>query len=197
MFDYLQGILISLEPNFIVLDNQGIGYKIFITESWFTELKVVVNSKIQVFVTLVVKEMEQVLYGFRDKDLRNYFNVLISMSGIGPKIGMSILSLFSCVDILKAVQQKNAVIFSSVSGIGKKTAEKLILDLEGKLPPISTDFSLKARCINFSYFDDAMAALIQLGYSRTIAEKLLQEAFKRLPQDADLSMILKEALRKY
>lgn len=196
MFDYFQGTLVFLESNFMVLDVQGIGYKIFITENWFKELKMSLHSKIQVFVTLVIREMEQFLYGFRSKDLRNYFNVLISISGIGPKIALSTLSLFSCNDILKAVQQKNSVYFSSVPGIGKKTAEKLILDLEDKLPSI-TELSLEDNYINLSYFNDAVAALVQLGYSRSIAEKLLKEAFKRLPQDADLSTILKEALRKY
>lgn len=197
MFDYFDGILVSLETNFIIVDVQGIGYKVFVSESWIIELRGIVNTKIKVFISLITRELEQVLYGFKNKSLRNYFNVLISVSGIGPKIALSILSLFSCQEILKAVQQKNSGIFSSVSGIGKKTAEKLILDLEGKLPSISSEIFSEGESFHFSYFDDAVSALTQLGYSKVIAEKLLKEAFKRLPPEADLSTILKEALRKY
>lgn len=165
-----------------ILDVAGVGYEIFPTsEDYF---KIETDSELTVYVAESIKEDSYTLFGFSELDQRKMYFQLTSVSGVGPKAAMSILSKHSVEELEGAIMQGNITLFSNVSGIGKKTAQRIILDLKGKLVAVPDKVELS--------HDPAYQALMSLGYSAVQA----REAVRDLPSDITLDAKVKLALKE-
>ena len=137
MIAQIQGKLVEKNPTDLVIDCNGVGYEIKITLNTFTSLSD--NEAIKVYTQLIVREDAQILYGFQTKEEREMFNLLISVSGIGPNTAMIMLSSLTPSEIAHAIQSENVTLIQSVKGIGAKTAQRVIVDLKGKSMIVESD----------------------------------------------------------
>lgn len=201
MFDYLKGEVVHVDTSGVaVLDVSGLGYKIYLTDKTALFLKTRVGEILICYVNLIVKETENSLYGFLTREERDCFNFLISLSGIGPKTGLSILNLLSLHELIDSVKRDDVKVIASVPGIGKKTAEKLMVDLKSKLPiimksmvyPEEIGFPVNAT---LNHSEEALQILIKLGYSKAGAERMIAQTVGTLSPDSDVSELLTAALR--
>lgn len=156
------------------MDVSGVGYKVLVTTE--TALEVTPSSPIFLWTHLVVRETSLELFGFLDKETLDTFELLITISGIGPKSALSILNVASPSMLRQAVASGDITYLTRVSGIGKKNAEKIVLELKDKLKTTSED-----RSVNMRSEGDALEALVSLGYS----ERDAREALKRVPKEME------------
>lgn len=191
MFDFLQGQLIEKTLSYAVILVHGVGYKVITTPS---SISTPVNQLCTLYTSLIVRENFQALYGFVEKSSRDLFEVLLNVSGIGPKIALCIVSQFTPQAFKDAVVQENIARLSSVPGLGKKTAEKIVLELKDKL--MKTHFAPGSITKVNSQSDDAIQALINLGFSDKNAAKAIEKVMQNHPKAHDLSEIITLALRQ-
>lgn len=188
MIGRIQGILLQKNPPQLLVDCQGVGYEIDVPMSTFYNLPVV-GEKVTLFTHLAIREDAHVLYGFGSLDERALFRQLIRISGVGARTALALLSGLSVSDMSQAVALQDASRLTSIPGIGKKTAERLLLELKGKLETGALS------AISSSVQNDAMAdiqnALLALGYS----EKETILAIKQVPNDCSVSDGIKMALK--
>ncbi len=191
MIAYLNGKIISLSPTGVILDVQGVGYDVHISIPTFEKL----NGKetASLFIYTSVKEDSISLYGFSEREEKNIFELLISVNGIGPKSAMTILSGIQPNDLRNAIESADISRLTAMPGVGKKTAERIVLELRGKLTDsvISTAGAAPVRGVR----SEAILALTTLGYNRSIAEKITKEIAEVSPSITIEDMI-KQALRK-
>jgi len=169
MLSYIKGKIIFRGKDFIIVKSNDIGFKIFVLASLD-----VGNDEIELFTRLVVREDALTLYGFSNYEELELFELLISISGIGPKAGSGILSLADPKTVKVAIAKGDASILTRVSGIGKKTAERVILELGNKFS-ISDVSGLEEKSKEINDQTDAIDALISLGYNVNEAKKALSE----------------------
>lgn len=181
MIAKITGTVEEFLPSSIIVDVSGLGYEVFLTTR---EKDMVELNKQQVFyIAENIKEDEHSLYGFLDLATRNMYYQLTSVNGVGPKAAMSILNDHTTDDINSAIASENITLFSGVSGIGRKTAQRIILDLKGKL--VSAE---EVKQIQSS--DPAYQALLSLGYKPVDAKKALED----VSADLDTQARVKQAL---
>jgi Holliday junction DNA helicase RuvA len=195
MISHLRGKLIQKSPTEIVIDVNGVGYQVNIPLSTFEKIEKL-NGEVDILTYLHVREDAMTLYGFATEPEREIFKQLISISGIGPKIAQGILSGISVNELKDAVLMNNIDALTSISGVGRKTAERIVLELRNKLgkievqEPTSTPTSsqLKLR-------SEAVVALMSLGFTRTNAEQAIRTVLSK-SEDKDLSVeeLIKKAL---
>ncbi len=172
MFSYLKGKIRGKGKDFVVLENQGIGFKIFVSEK---NLKGVdISEEKEFFIFFAMRNDKPELYGFLDKEELKVFEIIESISGIGPKGALLISSLGSIDDLKQAVQEKNFSYFSKIKGIGRKKVQKILLELGGTLEDLKGGES-KAKTKD----SEALKGLLSLGFSRSEA----QEALKSVPEE--------------
>jgi Holliday junction DNA helicase RuvA len=188
MIGRLTGILLEKNPPQILLDVQGVGYEIDVPMSTFYNLPAL-NEKIVLHTQFVVREDAQLLYGFATLEERAAFRQLLKISGVGPKLALSVLSGLSIADLSAAVVNKDAGRLVKIPGVGKKTAERLLLELEGKFE--STGVSLSTGVATTANHNDIVNALIALGYNAKEADW----AEKQLPKDSGVSDGIRQALK--
>ncbi|WP_213358087.1 Holliday junction branch migration protein RuvA [Chlamydiifrater phoenicopteri] len=203
MFEYIRGKLSGTFPSYLVIDVNGLGYCIHVPERLSIELSSKIEQEVVVFVHSIVRETEHVLYGFSSKEERECFRLLMASSGIGPKLACSILNSFSLSNLSAVVRSEDSKTIASVPGLGKKTAEKLMVDLKEKLPALiqslgglSGDREIFLRKTGSCLKDNGISALISLGYSKISAEKMIAEALQELPEEDSLEKIIPVALKK-
>lgn len=185
MIAKLTGKIEYLKNNYAVVDVNSIGYKVFL--SAYTFGKVAGMPEVSLFIHTYVREDTLALYGFLTSEELEMFELLISISGIGPKAGMGILSIATPRTIKTAILNKDSSILTKVSGIGKKTAERVILELQNKVADMTTGEKEEATIDS-----DAIEALLTMGYSVSEA----REALKIVPLDVkDVGQRVKMALR--
>ncbi len=197
MIASLRGILVRKSPTEIVVDVQGVGYMIHIPLSTFEAIGEV-NSSVSLFTFLHVREDSLQLYGFMSEEELETFRLLISVAGIGPKMAQGILSGIPVTDLKGHIASGNSGALTSVPGIGRKLAERLVVELREKigkleslpgLPAGSSESQRHAR-------SEALLALTSLGYARTVAEKALRAAIHETNgTDASVEALIKAALR--
>jgi len=172
MYEYIKGIVAATGIDYIVIENNGIGYKIYTSNN--TMAKVNINdSNVMMHTYLHVREDIMVLYGFADKEELSLFNMLIGISGIGPKAGLSILSTFTPRAVALAIAGNNPKELSKAKGIGKKTAERIILELKDKFKALVKDIlpgDATTSEMN-TIAEEAKTALMVLGYTPNEARK--------------------------
>jgi Holliday junction DNA helicase RuvA len=189
MYEYLKGKLDSIQEDYIVIDVSGVGYKVFTSQN--TIRNAVIDSNMKIFTQLIVKEDDMIIYGFDTRDELYMFKLLNTVSGVGPKAAVSLLNHYKSQDIALAIISKDAVKLTKAQGIGKKTAERIILELKDK---IDTESAISVQGID-SFGGDVsqvIEALTTLGYSYSDAA---QAAAKLKNKEAPIDMMIKEALR--
>jgi Holliday junction DNA helicase RuvA len=189
MIATLTGIISARDSDGIILDVGGVGYRLTVSARSL-ELLDGGTGEIFVYTHMYVREDVMSLYGFADAQERDFFEILKGVSGIGPKVAISILSAYSPDDLRRAVLNKDLALFTSISGIGKKTAERLVLELKDKIGEIPEVADLPAGGEGSYYL--AREALISLGYSFTEAEAALEG----LDDGGDVEDLVREALKR-
>lgn len=186
MIAYLKGEILSKGANFLVLSTGPVGYKVYVPASLLVKHKP--GGALELFIHAYVREDQFSLYGFLTADELELFELLISVSGVGPKMALSILSTTSAEHVKSAIAGGEAAVFTKVSGVGRKTAERLIVELREKLGGDGKMVSGKMS----KEFSESLDALVSLGYSVSEA----RDALKRVPEQlADSSQIIKAALQ--
>jgi len=191
MIASIKGTIQNKKESFIILENQGIGYKIFVPEN--ISKSHAVGDQVSIYTYQHFSESNQALYGFSTYDEQDFFELLLSISGIGPKVALGVLNAATLMDIREAVISNNPEILTKISGIGKKTAERIVLELKNKITvgdirPIGTKSLDIGHASNLDVYD----ALIQLGYNSIEA----RAALKMIPDSIkDPEKKLKEALK--
>jgi Holliday junction DNA helicase RuvA len=189
MIGRLAGILLEKNPPQILLDVQGIGYELDVPMSTFYNLPAL-NEKVILHTHFVVREDAQLLYGFASNEERLAFRQLLKISGVGPKLALSVLSGLSLGDLAAAVANKEVGRLTKIPGVGKKTAERLLLELQGKFS-VSGTHSSSGAPIASSSNNDIANALLALGYN----EKEADWAAKQLPKEVGVSDGIRQALK--
>lgn len=196
MIAFLEGKLVECSPTELVLDVNGVGYSVHIPLSTFEALRRT-DGRVKILTYLHVREDTMQLYGFATEAERGLFRLLLSVSGIGPKMAQGILSGLSAEELKNAIGGGNVALLTSIPGVGRKTAERMVIDLRDKITrkevvsqpaaPSSKQMKLQA---------EAIVALMSLGYTRQSAEKSLN-AVLRDSSDRDLSLeeMIKRSLR--
>jgi len=201
MIEYIQGRLVNKKPTGIVIDANGIGYNINITLTAYEKLPSV-NEQVKITTHFYVKEspMNLVLYGFVDEGEREVFRQIISVSGIGPKTAMSMLSAINYRELTELIAKGNYMPLTKITGVGKKTAERLAVELKDKLSKTEAGLDVSKFTIDTSTdigkMSGIISALINLGYNRLEADKMVKKAasnpnFMEMPVED----IIKEILR--
>ena len=182
MYEYINGTLAEVAPAYAVVDAGGVGY--FINISLHTYSEIEKCDSIKLFVHHIVREDAQLLYGFSTKEERDLFRLLISVSGVGGNTARMIQSTYSPSELRNIIATGNATLLKNVKGLGLKTAQKIIVDLSGKmidLPSHNAASNALAASQNSEAYDEALAALIMLGFAKAASEKVLQKIFKSEP----------------
>ena len=192
MISQLTGSIIDKQPPLIVIDVNGVGYEVFVSMQTFYGLPAT-GEKVRMYTQMVVREDAHLLFGFGNTTERETFRLLIKVSGIGAKTALGILSVLSSDDLARAIADEDIKVLSSVPGIGKKTAERLALELRGKLSiagavPMATDGLFAAEP---DASDDILSTLLALGYN----EREAKAACKGLPAGCDVSEGVRLALK--
>ena len=170
MIGSLNGRLLEKYPTELLIECGGVGYEVKISLFTFSQLSE--NESIKIYTKLIVREDAHLLYGFYTKDEREMFNLLISVSGIGPNTALIMLSSLSPEEIANAIQTEDVTTIQKVKGIGAKTAQRVIIDLKGKVLKFSGDTEINISKNNTNRFD-ALTALASLGFDKKSAEKVL------------------------
>lgn len=187
MIGRLSGLLAEKTPPHLLVDVNGVGYEVDVPMSTFFNLPAL-GERVVLLTHQVVREDAHLLYGFLTQEERGTFRELIKISGIGPRTALAILSGLSVADLAAAVSRQEGGRLQKVPGIGKKTAERLLLELKGKLGP---DLGVPTAQVANDAQADIVQALIALGYS----EKDAAAALKKLPADVGVSEGIKLALK--
>ncbi len=192
MYDYIKGNVAELTPTYMVLDNHGVGYMINISLNSFNALQHQ-EDVVKVYVYEAIREDAHLLYGFTERRERELFLLLISVSGVGANTARMILSSLTPSDLEQTIASENVGILKSVKGIGAKTAERIIVDLKDKIK-LSTDTLLDKSQVTSEVFDEAMSALVMLGFTKQMSQKALKKLFTAEPT-ITVEQAIKKALK--
>lgn len=177
MYDYISGLVAELTPAFAVIDAGGVGYLLNISLETYSAVEHAERAKL--FVHHVVREDAQLLYGFATRAERELFRLLIGVSGVGGNTARTILSTYSPAELQNIISTGNAVLLKNVKGLGLKTAQKIIVELSGKLTGLEPGAS--AAVAGNERVEEALAALNMLGFNKTAAEKAVRSVVRANP----------------
>ena len=194
MIDYIKGTIVELNPAFAVIDNHGMGYMLNITLSTFDTLSRLGKEEVLLYVYEVIREDAHSLYGFTSKKEREAFLLLISVSGVGPNTARMVLSSMSVDEFSQAIAGNNVAMFKTVKGVGGKTAQRIIVDLKDKIKPIGDTLLVEKGGANAAAFDEALAALVMLGFTQQASQKALKSLFANNPS-LSVEAAIKQALK--
>ncbi len=195
MISLLQGTLIRKSPVSIVVDVNGVGYQVHVSLPTYYSLPDL-RKPVTLNIHTHVREDEFKLFGFASDLEQRVFEKLIGISKVGPKLALTILSGMSVGDFLAAVSSKDIVRLSAIPGVGAKTAERLTLEMKDKLRDLSLDSISSIPCSPSNpNFEDALSALINLGYKKPQAEKALKTVYDKVEGKIDLEELIKNALK--
>jgi holliday junction DNA helicase RuvA len=195
MIALLTGNIAHKSPEYIILDVNGVGYRVQIPFSTYYELPEE-GEKVALQIYTHVKEDAISLYGFRTVAEKNFFQLLISVSGIGPKLGKDILSNCQVGDLSQAILQGNLTRLCAIPGIGRKGAERMVLELKEKVQKldIAAPATGEGRLAEpAGVRDDVASALVNLGYKEAVVKNALADM--RIAEDASMETVLKQALK--
>ena len=192
MYAYLQGNFTYKSPALVYVDVNGVGYEVNISLNTYANIQKLEAGKL--FTHLQVKEDGHILYGFFEKAEKEMFVMLIGVSGIGAATARMMLSSLQPEEVSRAIMQSNIKLLESIKGIGKKTAERLVLELKDKLGKHASDETFSIKQGN-SLEQDALNALIALGISRSQAEQSIQKVILTEPSVSLLEDLIKKALK--
>jgi Holliday junction DNA helicase RuvA len=197
IINYIKGHVVSKNPAFVVLETNGVGYGLFVSLQTYS--KIGEQTVYQLFVESVyIRDDNPKFYGFADEEERDLFRKLISVSGVGGGSALLMLSSLSAGEIAGAINTANIVMLKSIKGIGEKTAQRIVVDLKGKMGKHEGGIS---QILTTSYNknrDEALMALVTLGFPKTSAEKAIEKAVKQQGIDTDnVEQLIKAALKNF
>jgi Holliday junction DNA helicase RuvA len=195
MIAYIDGKLTFKDPTHVIIETNGVGYKIKITLGTFSALKEGERCKLLTY--LHIKEDAHTLFGFIEASEKKLFMDLISISGVGPTTALMILSSLSPSELQHAIVNEDVRTIQNVKGIGAKTAQRIILELKDKMKkvPLSTDSAHNAVFSHNTVRNEALSALVTLGIARNIAEKNVDTIIKREGDQIPLEQLIKLVLK--
>ncbi|WP_185877585.1 Holliday junction branch migration protein RuvA [Blattabacterium cuenoti] len=198
MITHLKGEIIEKNNSYIIIDCNGVGYYIHISEYTYSFLSKIKKKYICIYTYLIIREHKHILYGFFDKKERKIFSYLISVNGIGPNLSIVLLSSISPYEIEKSIYEEDIGIFNKVKGIGKKTAQKIIIELKDKICKKSqveyNGINIKYDTIN-NVKKEALYALHVLGFSHKDCENILDDILYKIP-DISVENLVKKFFEK-
>ncbi len=193
MYDYISGRITELNPTYVVLDNQGIGYLCSITLNTYSALGKTENAKL--YIKEIIREDVHDLYAFLRKEERLLFNLLISVSGVGANTARVILSSLTEKELEAAIASGDVNTLKGVKGIGLKTAQRIIVELKDKIASVGGEeqselFASKDTTVH----DEALSALLMLGFNKAQVQKVLKKLLS-VPNSYTLETLIKDALK--
>ena len=188
MIEYIKGELAELTPTYAVIDCSGVGYLLNISLPAYTRLEGQRNAKLLVHES--IREDAHVLYGFIDEQERSLFRLLIGVSGVGANTDRMILSSIAAPELELVIATGDVNKLKNVKGIGTKTAQRIIVDLKDKIKPIGNALIEQPTVVS-DVFDEALAAMVMLGFPRQQVHKVLKKLF-----DADPTLKVENAIKK-
>jgi Holliday junction DNA helicase RuvA len=192
MIAYISGKFTYKNPAVVYVDVQGLGYEVNISLNTYSHIQKLTEGKLYTY--LQIKEDAHTLYGFFDTFEKEIFVMLISVSGVGAATARMMLSNMRPDEISKAIIQNNSALLERVKGIGRKTAERLVLELRDKMPKLATNLTMDATGGN-TFELDALNALVALGITRSVAEQAIKKVVISNPTINTLEEIIKNALK--
>lgn len=209
MIDFLRGIMVGLESDFVVLDVHGVGYRVFAANPFAVKAKE--SEEITLFIHQHVREDAILLFGFESREEQALFRRLIEVSGIGPRVAIGILSAGRPEEVVSAIYQENVSFLMKLPGIGKKTAQRMILDLKDKLADLPFSISEPAAsgkqlgaaaatalssAVNTPW-QEAKEALLALGYTEAEADRVWPGVQRKADEGASVDVLVKLALQEF
>ena len=192
MIAHIKGLITEKYPTHVVIDCNGVGYHLNISLNTYSKISDKESCKL--LTQLIVREDAHILYGFYEAEERELFRHLISVSGIGSSTAMMMLSSLSADEIKSAIVNENVSLIKSIKGIGPKTAQRVILDLKDKFGKVSLKTAENILSHN-TVKEEALTALVALGFQKNIAEKAINKAFQDEEGKARVEEIIKLALK--
>ena len=194
MIAHLRGLLLSKSPNAVVIDCNGVGYELAISIATFTELGAE-GSAVKLHVHTHVREDALALFGFAELTEKRLFEKLLTISGIGPKLAITVLSGISSERLVGAIRAGDHATLTKIPGIGKKTAERVVLELKDKLDNmVGSTPETGAKPSLGAVADDVLSALVNLGYPGPVAQKAVETAAKDAAVASDFEQLFRAAM---
>ncbi len=193
MYEFITGDIVEKTPTYIILETGNVGY--FINISLFTYSLLPDQKPCQLFIHQIVREDAHILFGFINKEEREVFRQLISVSGVGANTARLILSSLSPLEIQQAINEGNVLELQKIKGIGAKSAQRIIVDLKGKISMASEMDHLFPSKSN-TIMEESLSALVNLGFAKKTVEKVLEQILKGENDQITVEALIKEALKK-
>ncbi|MBR5877408.1 MAG: Holliday junction branch migration protein RuvA [Alistipes sp.] len=195
MYEYISGKLVELAPTYAVVEAAGIGYYVHISLQTFSKLESAESAHL--YLHFVVREDVQQFYGFATKMERELFRRLISVSGVGGNTARMILSTYSPDELRNIIATENAVLLKNVKGLGLKTAQKIIVELSGKMLELSgkPEISKPTAVADNEVYDQTVAALVMLGFQKQASDKVVKAILQESPS-IQVEEAVRQALRR-
>lgn len=194
MISYIKGEITYKTPTYIIVETGGLGYHVLISLHTYAQIEKL--ERVKIHTHLLIREDSHTLYGFAEESERSLFQHLISVSGVGPTTAQLLLSAMTPDDIRSAIIGENEQAFSRVKGIGPKTAKRIILDLKDKMVKSSGDAPLSLLPQDNTTREEALSALVALGFARVQVQKALNAVLKEKPSANNVEELIKLALRQ-
>jgi holliday junction DNA helicase RuvA len=193
MYEYISGNITELTPTHLIIENGGTGFFVNISLNTYSVLSG--RQSTRIFLHQVIREDAHLLFGFSDKDERDLFRLLITVSGIGANTARVMLSSLSPGEIIKAISIGNVDVLKGVKGIGLKSAQRIILDLKDKLGKLSENGDPFAAAPDNTIKEESLSALIMLGFPKNAVEKVINQLTSE-GEGASVEDMVKKALKK-
>ena len=208
MIEYIKGQLTDLNPTYAVIEAAGVGYAINIALPTYSELVGKEGQESRLYITEIIREDAHELYGFFSKGERELFVMLMTVSGIGANTARMIMSAYSAAEIRQIIATGNARALAQVKGLGPKTAQRIIVDLKDKVLKIDLAvgdrgeigdeaiklFGEEAQCVDSAVKQEAVSALVMLGFAATASGKVVDKILKAVPESS-VEQVIKQALK--
>jgi len=195
LISYVRGTLVEKSPAKIVVESAGVGYEILVPLSSYDAIGEV-GSEVKIYTYFHVREDSHTLFGFATLEERKLFQMLISVSGIGPRSALTILSGVSVDDFCEAIVTEQVDLLTAISGIGRKTAQRLIVELKGRIADERIRIGVGTRKIGMQgMVAEAVQALVSLGFPRPSARKAVEKCISEAERELDMEELIRGALR--
>ncbi len=193
MFEYIKGSIADLTPTYVIVDCGGVGYYVNISLQTYSSIEG--KKDALVYLHQVIREDAHLLFGFASKEERDLFRLLISVSGVGANTARVILSSMSAIEIQKVIMQADVNALKQIKGIGLKTAQRIVVDLKDKVSGKDLESAQLFTSINNTSRQEALSALVMLGFNKAAAEKVLDQLLK-IESNQSVEGLIKLALKQ-